>query len=48
MDAFKLKDDINSDITDAIFTKTVGNCADYVGTYFANVKDIKRREMAIG
>ncbi len=30
------------DITDTIFTKTSGNCTDYIEEYFSNVQDIQR------
>lgn len=32
----------DSDITDRIFTNRSGNCEDYLGSYIANVTDIKR------
>lgn len=30
------------DITDAVFTRASGDCADYVGSYFADVEDLQR------
>lgn len=32
------------DITDAVFTRSSGDCADYVGSYFADVEDVQRAQ----